>query len=137
MGRKKKGVANKKGFNLSRKREVRCEAGLECNNYYKCFDKFGNPTEKDNALDYCQLFADDEMVVDKDKTIDFREKIDSVIKECDDDSLEAKNRVTSLHVLEQVLQDLWYSNQNKPRLTGREAKALELVMQMLEILQLE
>jgi len=147
MGRTKKKKAkvqkktknNKKEFSLSRKREVRCESGIDCNNYRVCFDEYGNSTN-DNALSYCELYADSELNVSNNSTLDIREKIESVISEyngvCDSGDFDDFN-IASTHSLEQIFQDLWYKNQNKKRLTGLEQKAIEITMRILEIIQYE
>ena len=37
----------------------KCEAGMDCNHYYRCFDRYDNPTD-DCAIDYCEMYVDGE-----------------------------------------------------------------------------
>lgn len=129
MGRNKKVI-------LGQTKERLCEAGMECNYYRVCFDKYDNLTEN-CAINYCErCVGDDDLNPQRRSLMEEVQNILSNFKSYDDDGVNDKH--CDLGTLDEIiksLQNLWYNAHDSRAISNADKRCIEIAVRLLELLQ--
>ena len=125
---------------MNNDRVKKCQAGIDCNNYYRCYDKKDNPTHE-CALDYCEIYVDDDL--DEDVIIVRDSVVRNVVKQfvrdngdfMADSGFEYDDDITMENV-RRVMENMWYLKiSGNKKFESFEQKSFELVLRLLDLFE--